>query len=176
MLIGSVKYCRLANLSIDEPNFNICSAFHSRAYSFTNYVDIQKVAKCDEKQWTFITSQYHTTRMAGRRDWACKHGQRAPIFDLDWPGKDDSLAIWEYCGNIDESNHRLMGRRLLRNFRIIIIMQYWYYIGSILPTKPTKNISARIINLWSGFECSNFCTWVKHAVSLVVRTSKQVDG
>jgi hypothetical protein len=55
----------------------------------------KKVAECDEKQWTLIRLRYHTTRMAGQLDWACKRSQCAcALAVVDWPGNDNRLGIW----------------------------------------------------------------------------------
>jgi hypothetical protein len=57
-----------------------------------------------------VTFYYHTTRMAGRPDWACKHRQSArALVIVDCPGNDDRMGILTYCGSIDRSNRRLAG-------------------------------------------------------------------
>jgi hypothetical protein len=63
---------------------------------------IQKVAKCDGKQWTTKQLNCGTTRMAGRRAWACKHCHCARTLTImDWLGRYVRQDIWTYCESVD---------------------------------------------------------------------------
>jgi hypothetical protein len=91
----------IGNMLDNGPNFNIWFAFHCRAHNF-----VQKVAKCDEKRWTLIRSQYHPTRIVGQCDWTLRYASVHWRSSIDC--SNDSLGIWP-CGSVNESNHRLVG-------------------------------------------------------------------
>jgi hypothetical protein len=78
---------------VNTPNLNICFAFRCRTHNFTN--PIQEVTKSDGKQLTSVRLHYHNTRMAGRRHWACKHGQCASITDCRLIGERRSFGYWD---------------------------------------------------------------------------------
>jgi hypothetical protein len=96
------------DLVVSESNFKTSLSFHCKARNFTNL--IKRIAKFGEKQWSLIILHNHTTRMVGRRGWACKLCQwpRA-LAVVDWPGNSYSFGIWPYYGNVDGSNSGLAG-------------------------------------------------------------------
>jgi hypothetical protein len=138
-LLIDVNWCHetssVRDLSADKSNFSIFSNSHCKAYNFIN--SNQKVAKCDEKQWKLIRLHYHATRMAGRRNWACKHGQCSRAFSIvNWPGNDDFVGTRTCRGSVYGSNRLLAGDDCIN-----VKIQCRHCTDSSLPTKTRKDIS-----------------------------------
>jgi hypothetical protein len=112
---------------VNGPSFNIWFAFYSTAYNFTKF--ILKVSDCDEKQRTLIRLHYHTTRMAGRRDWACKH------------------SGWARTGN-----HRLTEAR--QSFQYFDILWECRWIESSISLKSISGEWLYVIEIRQILECS----------------------